>query len=375
MKQFVVITLIIGLSIFAGCIPSSPASTEQMSGEEKLDVSAVPIALQTGNSENIKFECVNEVTCIPDLNLEKYSQPRGFQYSGVYYVDFASIFVLQQAYEPLLGKWRVVHVNLITDESQALDLPAEITDPIRIVIDGMLVISERNGSRIYIVQNNMNITEIYIDTSVDWFIGTDTGQIIALNRTPKEEGGKKYVEVAVIDLALGVSTKKMIALPEFASLGPETERQATERYLFEVVGVSTDLENLYIAYTVGDPPQPVLGMFDVETLAEQKTITDPNLLNFTRGYVQYRDVLYSGNRDGHGKATLIDMVNLVPIHDFGVETEIPGQGIHIVPFGNAFLIGTGHEIFVLDATGVIIEHYPLPDKWIARDYILIRYGE
>ena len=76
---------------------------------------------------------------------------------------------------------------------------------------------------------------------------------------------------------------------------------------------------------------------------------------------------------GTRPARLFNMSTGRSLLDYELNPDWETEKLWIVPFGDQLLLGRNEEIIMMSHDGVILERYQLPEKWVNRDYILLRF--
>jgi hypothetical protein len=333
-----------------------------------------PLALVSLKGHTVRFECLNRNDCIPEINLEGHVHFESPYHLGqVYYWNPESIYITLLSNSAIPEKMDIIHVNPQTGEIISILSPDEAEFSLVKIANGRLILARLQGQVIYVVEDDLSITEVKVGTDIYKLI-VDGDKVIALNQIPIEMDGLIYVDVSVVDAASKAVKSERLKLPGLEMAHGSSTPEANKKYLLYIEGVSGDLKNLYCVFTSGDEPDIVkLGTFDVEipkeTAAIQGGVTAAD-------YAQYHGMLYteySEKSDGGPGASLYEMATGRSIINYDKNPDWIGKKLLVVPFGDYILIGRSDEIILLSPTGVLINRYALPEKWVNKDYQIVHF--
>lgn len=340
---------------------------------------AAPIAIVSLEGQILKFECVDRANCIPDTDLAGYVLlDTPFELARVYYWSPSSVFVTLYSTKTIPWSFSVIHINAQTGGIKSTKLPVDFDDIRYTVIGGRFIVAGYGEDFLYILSNDLSIIRVDIGFPIRSLIGANERQVIALNTDPVEQEDDAYVNVSIIDVITGDARKEGFKLPGLEINRSLPTSQAGHKYLFTIEGISRDLTKLYCLYVLGGTPLTGrLGTFDIETSQEVAFTEDRELIHITYGYAQYHDILFTGN-PGSGEslstATLVNMSTVTSLLDFD-QNPLWRHRLVIVPFGENFLLGSMSQIILMSQSGEILQRYPLPEKWLSRNYKLMYFTQ
>jgi hypothetical protein len=350
--------------------------TSEVTNLSNTAKNVAPVAIVSIEGQTLTFECVDRVNCLSNINLEGHillDSP--FKLGPVFYWNPSSVYLILYSDKSVPMGRNVIHINPQTGEIKSTKLSSELNNLHFVSVDDRLIFAEDNGQNIYIISNDLSIRNLEVDSSINSLIETKDQRVIALDERPLEIDGVVQVNVSIIDVVTGQTTKEHLRLPELELRHAQTNLGVGKKYLINIEGISRDLKNLYCLYFLGSEPQtPRLGAFNIENSREVASTSNPELVRITSGYAQYHEMLYTSNSgDGYGVgASLIEMSTVTSLLDF---TKNPDwkRKLDILPFGDYFLLGTANNILLLSSTGEELKNYPLPKKWINQQYRMMYF--
>ncbi|MFC1878684.1 hypothetical protein ACFLZW_02105 [Chloroflexota bacterium] len=250
-----------------------------------------------------------------------------------------------------------------------------------------------NNTIVYILQDDLTIEKVDLETEVFQLIEADDDNVLAVNHQPLNQNGKTFIEVIQINIRTGDTKRVLVNCPPFSDpLLLPRGRSSEDKLAGWLLTISPDLEYVYIFYNSKIDDEGLtqtLGMFESKSLEEVNSTKDPNfitLLNVTRlSSLQYRNWSYPSKAftgtEGinQGLRSPFDLYSLAPLVDFYeiIKKEYKNV-VSFVPFGNYFLIGTDSRVILVSLDGEIYREYPLPwDRILlvrgVREYSIVEY--
>ena len=357
-----------------GCSSDSVLSTVPQNVSNVI--STPPVTIVYLIEKTIKFECLNQEACFPDINIEQIVPlDETYKLGSVYFVNSSRIFVLLNSD----GVATIIQINPTTKETTLI--PTKIEARIRTIAHGRLVII-RDG-KVVIIQDDKNIMEVDVGKNIFQVIEATDNKIIAVAPQPVRIDGNTFVETFIIDVDTGEYAQEFVISPNFDSQAEPTlgVPQANKPYAGRLFTVDSNLAHtyLYYLYKTADGVRRELGMFSVNPVKPVTTISDPPFIDYLSGYSQqYNNIAYSriANTDGGGIDTLINLSDLTPLIDTSqVIRQEYKKYILCSPFGEYFLLGTGSRIILLSLDGEIVEEYTLPTDNVPQSYRIMEYRQ
>lgn len=353
---------------------SSPTpKTTDVNGTSEMDP---PIAIVSIEDQTLMFECVDRVNCISNINLDSQVHlDLPYELGPVLYWNPTSIYLILYSDSSVPLERNVLHLNPQTGEIKSTMLSSELNNLHFVVVDDRLIFAEDNGNRIHILSSDLSIENIKLDFKVNSLVSTFDHQIIALDEHPVEVEGVSHVNISIVNVFTGLTTKEQLPFPNLESKYERASLDMGKTYLINIEGISRDLRKLYCLYFLGSQPNtPRLGTFNIDNSNELVSTSDPEIVRITSGYAQYHEMLYTSNSgDGYGVgASLVEMSGVESLLDFKKNPDWKKKLI-INPFGEQFLLGSASDIYLLSPSGEILKKFPLPNKWIGKSYKLMYF--
>jgi hypothetical protein len=96
-------------------------------------------------------------------------------------------------------------------------LSSELNNLHFVVVDDRLIFAEDNGNRIHILSSDLSIENIKLDFKVNSLVSTFDHQIIALDEHPVEVEGVSHVNISIVNVFTGLTTKEQLPFPNLES--------------------------------------------------------------------------------------------------------------------------------------------------------------
>lgn len=380
---------LVAFLLLAGCVPwraptknvttspemvISPTSITNTKTKEPTPDVLLPNRLMIAylNDGYLVFECLDVEDCTKKIALsEAISLIAPYRLGSVFFISPTSILV--RLFSQSTNQNAVLAIEVDSGEVKEIILPGSASQDI--IAHGRLVIHDPSNNTIYIVQEDLTIETVELETEIFQLIEADDEYVLALNHQPLSKNDKIFIEVIQINVRTADTTQVLVNCPPFFDpLRLPGGRSSEDRLAGWLLTISPDLEYVYLFYNNkiddGDLIQ-TLGMFDTKSLEEVNSTKDPNFitfLNMTRlPSLQYRNWSYPRtaftNTEGlsqgiHSPFDLYSLAPLVDIHEIIKKEYI--NAVTYVPFGNYFSIGTSTRVILVSLNGKVYKEYPLP---------------
>jgi hypothetical protein len=378
-NQLILVTVsgvVLTFDIFTGEFTTIDGQLNALPSKSANTTTTPPLAIVTFTENILSFECLNQSKCIPPINLTGYlPKNQNYDLGPIFYADPSNIFGIFRSHNSEPPQVYIIDFDPQQGKVASLKLdPTYRYENFRVSKNHIIYFSP-DQQKIFIAAPDLKTRSIDVGFRVWKMVVIDDGVVMAIDEKPKLVDGKTFISFLTLDIQSGKISKTSVSIP--LHLRDAQPYIPSEKYLITIEGIHPVKNILTCLYIVGSEPQTMrLGTFDLETGQEIASTADQSLIRFSTGYAQYKDKIYTYN-PGLGEASigasLIDMTTLKSLLDFQMHPEWKMKLV-ILPFGEKFLMGASRFLYLISMNGSEIQEFPLPEKWLKKEYHLMYYA-